>query len=351
MKDFLKYTLATITGIILSSIVFFIILIGSLSALVASGDKPVTLEDNSILVLKTGMIIPDRGNQNPFAGLNLLNLDFTPVPGLNEILKNIEKAAEDDKIRGILIENGVQNSGWATTEEIRDAIRKFRSEGKFVISYSDYYMPQQCYYLATAADKIYLNPGCMVDFKGLSSEVMFFKDALKKIGVDVQVVRHGKFKGAVEPFILDKISDENKAQIKDYTGSIWGHVIENISESRNIHVDELNRLADNLQGTIAINALQSKLVDGILFRDILLDTLKDLSGIERDEDLKLISMVKYTKVTERKKASSKAKISVIYAEGNIVMGKGNEANIGGNHYADIIRKERNGENKRIPLCI
>ena len=341
MKNFLKYTLATITGIIITSILFFIVMLASLSALVSSGNKPVSIKDNSVLVLKAGIPIPDRGNQNPLAGFDLFEMTLTSSPGLNEILQNIEKAASDKKIRGILIENSLLPSGWATTEEIRNAIENFRMKGKFVISYSDYILTQECYYLSTAADKIYINPGSMVDFKGLSSEVMFFKKALDKIGVEVQVTRHGKFKGAVEPFLLDKLSDENRAQIKDYAGSIWNHVIEDISRSRGIPAEQLNLLADNLDGNIASRAAETKLVDGLMYRDELIDTLKSLSGISADKDLELVSMVKYTKVPDPNKIISvKNRISVIYAEGNIVTGKGNDNNIGGNYYADVIRKER-----------
>jgi protease-4 len=341
MKDFLKYTLATITGIIIASILFFIIMLASISALIASGDKPVSISNNSILVLKAGVNIPDRGNQNPFSGFDMFNMTLTPAPGLNEILQNIKKASADSKIKGILIENGLLPSGWATTEEIRNALKKFRMDGKFVISYTDYVLTQECYYLSTAADKIYINPGAMVDFKGLSSEVMFYKKALEKIGVEVQVTRHGKFKGAVEPFILDKLSEENKAQIKDYAGSIWSHVIEDISESRGISAEQLNLLADNLDGNISTRALETKLVDGLMFRDALIDTLKALSGINTNKDLNLVSMIKYSKVMDPDRTiSSKNKIAVVFASGNIVMGKGNENNIGGNHYADVIRKVR-----------
>ena len=341
MKNFLKYTLATITGIIITSILIFIVLLATLSALVASGDKPVSITNNSILVLKAGVTIPDRGNQNPLAGFDLFNMTLTPTPGLNEILQNIEKASVDSKIKGILIENGLLSSGWATTQEIRNAIENFRMKGKFVISYSDYVLTQECYYLSTAADKIYINPGSMVEFKGLSSEVMFYKKALEKIGVEVQVTRHGKFKGAVEPFILDKLSEENKAQIKDYAGSIWNQVIEDISKSRDIPAEQLNRLADNLDGSIASRAFESKLVDGLMFRDVLIDTLKSLSGISADKDINLVSMTKYSKVTDpNKNNSAKNRIAVIYAEGTIVTGKGNDGNIGGNYYADVIRKER-----------
>ena len=339
MKNFLKYTLATITGIIIASILFFIVMLAGFSAIVSSGNKPVSISNNSILVLKAGVPIPDRGDQNPFSGLDLFNMTITPAPGLNEILQNIEKASGDNKIKGILIENGLLPAGWATTEEIRNALLKFRENGKFVISYSDYVLTQQCYYLSTAADKIYINPGSMVDFKGLSSDVMFFKKALEKIGVEVQVTRHGKFKGAVEPFILDKLSEENKTQIKDYAGSLWNQILSDISESRGLPVAQLNRIADNLDGNIASRALETRLVDGLIYRDALIDTLKAISGINTDKDLNLVSMTKYSKVPDTKMTySAKNKIAVIYASGTIVTGKGNENNIGGNSYADLIRK-------------
>ena len=341
MKNFLLYTLATITGIIIASILLFIVTITSLGVIVASGNKPVTLSNNTILILKAGVPIPDKGNPNPWSGFDFTNMSFTPTAGLNDILHNIKKAAVDKKISGILIENGLFSSGWATTEELRNALTKFRESGKFVISYSDYVLTQEAYYLSTAADKIYLNPGAMIDFKGLSGEVMFYKKALDKIGVDVQVVRHGKFKGAVEPFILDEMSKENKEQIKDYVGSIWKQVVSDISESRKIPVDQVNKLADNLVANNTKDALQNKLIDGIMYRDALIDTLKSLSGISKKKDLNYISMSKYNKIPDPNRVfSSEKKIAVIYAEGTIVMGKGNEKNIGGNYYAEIVRDQR-----------
>lgn len=341
MKTFLKFTLATITGIIISSILLFLVLLASIGAMMSMGDKPVTISENSILVLKAGETIPDRGNQSPLNGIDFINMTINPAPGLNEILANIEKASADDNIKGILIENGLLPSGWATTGEIRTALEKFRMDGKFVISFSDYILTQQCYYLSSVADKIYINPGSMIEFKGLSSEIMFYKKALAKLGIEVQVIRHGKFKGAVEPFILDKLSDENKAQIKDYAGSIWKNVVNDISKSRNISVEQLNILADNLDGNDAKKALETKLIDGIMYRDELIDTLKSLSGISSDKDLKLVSMTKYSKTIDpNKMVSAHNKIAVIYASGTIVMGKGNENNIGGNYYAEVIRKAR-----------
>ena len=204
MKNFLIYTLATITGIIIASLLMFLVMLGSLSIMIASGDKSTSISENSVLVLKAGVPVPDRTDPNPFAGFDIINMTITQAAGLNDILQNLEKAASDDKIKGILIENGLLPSGWGTTEEIRNALKKFREEsGKFVISYTDYLLPQEGYYLSTVADKIYINPSSMVDFKGLSGEVMFYKKALEKLGVEVQVTRHGKFKGAVEPYILE----------------------------------------------------------------------------------------------------------------------------------------------------
>ena len=341
MKSFLKYTLATITGIIIVSILFFVLLLASLSTMMISGEKPVSISENSILVLKAGVTIPDQGNTNPYAGFDIINMTITPLPGLNEILQNIKKASADDKIKGILIENGLLSSGWATTEEVREALEKFRAGGKFVIAYADYVLLQECYYLSTAADKIYINPSSTVDFKGLSGEVMFYKKALEKLGVEVQVTRHGKFKGAVEPYILDKLSKENREQIESYVGSIWSHVVEKISKSRGIAPEKLNLLADNLTGYMASGAYESGLVDGLIYRDALIDTLKIRSGLTTDDKIALVPMHRYTKVPDSKKmVSAKNKIAVIYASGTIVMGKGGENNIGGNSFSELIRKER-----------
>ncbi|MFO7620988.1 MAG: signal peptide peptidase SppA, partial [Bacteroidales bacterium] len=341
MKEFLKYTLATITGIIIVSVLFFITMLASLSALIASGNKPVPLKENTVLVLKAGVQIPDRTSQNPFAGFDFVNMSLTPATGLNDILKNIEKASSDKKITGILIENGVMPAGWATTGEIREALVRFRESGKFVIAWADYVMSQEGYYLSTSADRIFVSPGATIDFKGLSGEVMFYRKALEKLGVEVQVTRHGKFKGAVEPYLLDQLSEENEAQIRDYVGSIWSHVIGDISESRGISGEQLNSMADRLVTTHATGALDNRLVDGLLYRDQLIDTLKILSGLTVDDEIGLISMSKYTRVPDQKKSTySKNRISVIYASGTIVMGKGNEYNIGGNNFSEVIRKER-----------
>ena len=341
MKNFLIYTLATITGIILSSILFFVIMIGSLSALIATGEKTISISEKSVLVLKAGVPIPDRGDPNPLSGFDPVSFTFTPTPGLNEILADIRKAAKDDKIKGILIENGLLAPGWATSDEIRNAIIKFRQSGKFVIAWSDYILNQEGYFLSTSASKIYLNPGTMIEFKGLSGEVMFYRKALDKIGVEIQVIRHGKFKGAVEPYILDKLSPENREQIKDYVGSMWSYVISAISSSRSIPGDKLMKIADNLTATNTEGALSNGLIDGVIYRDALIDTLKTLSGVKLDDKIQLVPMSKYSKVYDNSvKYSTRNKIAVIFAEGSIVTGNGTDNRIGGNGYAEIIRDQR-----------
>ena len=304
-------------------------------------ETKVSISENSVLVLKTNVQIPDRSDPNPFAGIDITNMTISPVTGLNEILKNLDKAASDPKIKGVLIDNGIMPSGWATMEEIRNGLRKFKESGKFVIAYSDYSLEQQSYYLSTAADRIFINPASTINFKGLTGEVMFYKKALEKIGMEVQVIRHGKFKGAVEPFILDKLSDENKEQIKDYVGSIWNHVVKMTAESRGLTESRINELADNLTGTVPTEALDAGLIDGLIYRDELNDTIKILSGLTTDDKINFVSMSKYTKVPDPKKVLTvKSRISVIYYSGSIVMGKGNVSNIGGNNYSEIIRKER-----------
>lgn len=341
MKEFLKYTLAAITGIFVASILLFIIMLSAISIMIATGNKQASISANSVLVLKAGVSIPDRGDSGPLAGFDIINMTLTPTAGLNEILRNIKKAGSDEKIKGILIENGISSSGWATVGEIRQALEEFRKSGKFVIAYSDYVLLQEGYYLSTAADRIFINPSSTLEFKGLSGEVMFYKKALEKLGVDVQVTRHGKFKGAVEPFILNELSRENEEQIRAFIGSIWKHVVGEISKSRGIDPVKINELADNLTGNLPATALENGLVDGLIYRDALIDTLKIRSGLTTDDKIMLVPMTRYTKVPDpRKMVSAKNKISVIYASGTIAMGKGSQNNIGGDTYGDLIRKER-----------
>lgn len=341
MKTFLKMVLAVIAGIIITSILFFVVMLSVFSGMAAAGKKSVVIPEKSVLVIKTGAMIPDRSQSNPLAMLDPVTMSFTQTPGLNELLSNLKKAAEDEKVNGILIENGTMPSGWATADELRSALLEFKKSGKFIYSYSDYLLMQESYFISTAADAIWINPTSMFDFKGLAAEVTFYKDALEKLGVDVQVIRHGKFKGAVEPYMLDRLSDENRLQISGYMGSIWEHVVKSVSESRGVPAEKIMSLADSLAGYDAALMTAAGLIDGTIYRDQLEDSIRTAAGIDSGKKINYVSMSKYSNVTvKHSTVTGKDKIAVLFAEGSIVMGEGDDTNIGGNRYAEELRKLR-----------
>jgi len=341
MKTFLKMTLATITGLLLTGILFFVIMLASLSALVASGNKPVEIPGKSVLVLKTGIPIPDRTSTNPFASFDPMSLKISQNAGLNDILANLKKAADDEDISGVLIEHGLIPSGWATADEIQKALTEFKKSGKFVYSYSDYILMQESYFISTAADEVWLSPTSMFYFQGLAAEVTFYNKALEKLGIDVQVIRHGKFKGAVEPYMLDKMSKENRLQITRYIGSIWNHVVKVISETRGITEERVMAVADSLSGYDLALMTREGFIDGTIYRDQLEDSIRSAAGIGEGKKINYVSMTKYSKVPVKElRLAGKEKIVVLYAEGNIVRGEGDDINIGGTKYAEELRKIR-----------
>ncbi|MGM0666379.1 MAG: signal peptide peptidase SppA [Bacteroidota bacterium] len=343
MKSFLKYTLATITGLLITGILFFFISLASFSLMIASAEKPVSIKPNSVLVLNTGLFIPEQGMNDPWSSFDPLEFTFKPAPGINDILSNLEKAATDDRIKGLLITNGLMVNGWGKAEEIRNALLRFRESGKFIISYTDYILTQEAYYISSVADKIYANPNAIMEFKGLASEVIFYKNALEKVGVNVQVVRHGKYKGAVEKYMLSSLSDANREQIDRYISSTWNHIIGNISESRNISTDELNQIADELLVFDLEKASEAGLIDELKYRDELIEELKTLTGTEEDKKPEQISMSKYNKVEIDKKEKAESSIAVVYAEGTINMGQGQTGSIGGDSFSSMMRKIRESD--------
>lgn len=342
MKNFLKMLLAVIAGLIITNILFFVVMLSIFSGMATAGKKTVEIPEKSVLVLKTGAVIPDRTGSNPLAMIDPLTMSFTQTPGLNDILKNLKKAATDDKVCGILIENGSMPSGWATADELRIALKEFRESGKFVYSYSDYILMQESYFISTAADAIWISPTSMFDFKGLAAEVTFYKEALDRLGVEVQVIRHGRFKGAVEPYMLNSLSDENRQQIAGYVGSIWDHVIKVTAEARNIPVSRVMSLADSLAGYDADLMIRAGMIDGMIYRDQLEDSIRATAGIKANKKISYVAMTKYSKTSAPKSSTTakRDKIAVLFAEGSIVMGNGDDTNIGGNRYAEQMRKLR-----------
>jgi len=340
MKSFFKYLLATIVGVLLSFLLIFLIMMGIAGSMVSSADKAVEVKDNSILYMDLKNEIVDRASSNPFETFDLATFEPQKNLGLNEILKAIAKAKDDPRIKGILLEFDVVNAGAATTGEIREALREFKESGKFVVSYSDTYS-QKAYYLASVADSIYLNPEGMVEWLGLRSEIMFYKKALEKLDVEPQIIRHGKFKSAVEPFMSERMSPENREQTLTYLSSIWGSWVDEISKSRNIAVAELNRLADNMEVYDGKSCMKSKLVDSLIYKDQLLEKLKAFTGIPENRNLNTVTLEKYFKVPPVKKtAFSKNKIAVIYAQGEIGMGDGSNTAIGSEGLSKAIRQAR-----------
>ncbi|MFZ2287790.1 MAG: signal peptide peptidase SppA [Bacteroidales bacterium] len=341
MKTFLKMLLAVIAGTIITTILFFVIMLSVVSGMAAAGKKAVTIPEKSVLVIKTGTVISDRTQSNPLAMFDPFTGSFTQTPGLNDLLKNLKKAAEDENVSGILIETGTMPSGWATADELRTALEEFKESGKFIYSYADYIMMQESYFISTAADAIWINPTAMLDFRGLAAEVTFYKEALGKLGVEVQVIRHGKFKGAVEPYMLDRLSDENRLQISAYMGSIWKHVVGVISEKRGVPAERVMSLADSIAGYDTEMMTTAGLIDGPLYRDQLEDSIRSAADIKEGKKINYVSMSKYSKVPASKGTKlAKSKIAVLFAEGSIVNGEGDDTNIGGSRYAAEMRKLR-----------
>ncbi len=341
MKQFFKYVLATIVGVVISSIVGLLFFIGVIGAIVSSSDnKEVKVDDNSILFIDLKQEIVDRASDNPFKGIDFATFQPNSPIGLNQIIKALANAKEDPKIKGILLELDAVNAGAATAEEIRNALIDFKSSGKFIVSYSNSYS-QKAYYLASIADSIFLNPEGMIEWLGLRSEIMFFKKALEKLGVEPQILRHGKFKSAVEPFMLDKMSPENREQTQTYLLSIWNHWVAGISNSRGIPVADLNRMANQLEAYNAQKANELGLIDSTIYKDELIAILKQKLNVPEKEDLKSIELKKYINAPEvAKRKFSKDKIAVIYASGEIGMGEGGDDQIGSEGLSRTIRKAR-----------
>jgi len=326
MASFFKTFLAALLAIF----VFICLGIMIIAIMIGSSSEPVTkVQDDSILHLTLEHEIIDRHYENRFQ----LDMNtFQPIrkEGLNFILNQIHKAKVDPQIKGIFLDLNSPSAGWASLQEIRDALVDFKSSGKWIVSYSDFYS-QAGYYLASSADELYLEPEGMLEFKGLRSDVTFMKGLLKKIGVEVQVIKpkNNKFKSAVEPFMLDSMSVANEDQLNKILNSIWGHIAQDIASSRNMTVDLVNKAAAELASRTSSNALEAHLIDGIKYRDEVMELLKEKSGVEKGEELILVSLREYgsssvTDYVDLEKVFSKDKVAVIYAIGAIDMGDGDE---------------------------
>ena len=326
MKDFFKYTAATVVGIIVFTIVCVALSVMSIVGMVASANATQAVEKNSVLVLKLNGSIDEQGTDNT---IGKLTGNYIPSTGLNDILSAIKKAKDEENIKGIYIDAGVLSTDYATLEEIRSALEDFRKSGKKIIAYADTYS-QGSYYLASVADKIYLNPIGMVDWHGIGAQPVFYKDMLAKFGIKFQVVKVGTFKSATETYTEEHMSDANRLQTKMFLDGTWKQVCYAVSKSRGISVDSLNRYADELlMFQSAESLLKRKVVDGLAYASDMKDIAKAQFGIGKDDDLNRLFVSDMTNVKE--KQTSGEEIAIYYAYGDIVQSEKVSLLGGGSH--------------------
>lgn len=342
MRDFFKYVFATVVGIVISTVIlfflFFVLIVGIVSSV--REEKSVIVKNNSILYLNLDQAITERTPENSLAGIPIIGGGDEKTIGFNELIKALKVAKTDDKIKGIYINVTAPNAGMATMLEVRNAILDFKTSKKPVIAYSEVYS-QGAYYLASAASKVYLNPQGGLEFKGFSSELTFFKGALDKLGIEAQIIRVGNYKSAVEPFINTKMSDYNRTQVTAYVGGLYQTFLEGISKSRNIPVTDLYNLANTYKIQQPQDALNYKLIDGLKYKDELLDELRSLTKKDKKSDVDIISINDYaSNLPANKGLTGKNRIAVIYANGDIVGGEGSDHQIGSERISRAIRKAR-----------
>lgn len=326
MKDFFKYTAATVVGIIVFTIVCVALSVMSIVGMVASASATQAVEKNSVLVLKLNGSIDEQGTDNT---IGKLTGNYIPSTGLNDILSAIKKAKDEENIKGIYIDAGVLSTDYATLQEIRSALEDFRKSGKKIIAYADTYS-QGSYYLASVADKIYLNPIGMVDWHGIGAQPVFYKDMLARFGIKFQVVKVGTFKSATETYTEEHMSDANRLQTKMFLDGTWKQVCNAVSKSRGISVDSLNRYADELLMFLSAESLlKRKVVDGLAYASDMKDIAKAQFGIGKDDDLNRLFVSDMTNVKE--KQTSGEEIAIYYAYGDIVQSEKVSLLGGGSH--------------------
>ena len=341
---FSKVVLAAFVGTLIALLIMFFIKVGVYSVMIAalsksSSETATVVKPNSVLFMKLNYEIPDRTTDNPFGAIDFNTMETVESSGLNEILRNLEHAESDPNIKGVYMELSSVPTSAATLQELRSKLMEFKESGKFIACYGETYS-QSAYYLASVADHIWLNPEGMIDLHGMASQIMFYKHLFEKLDVEMQIVRgpNNRFKSAVEPYFLDKMSEANREQMDKLLGTIWGQILQGISQTRNISVEQLNQIADNLElMTDAQKALDYGLVDHLYYKDQVLDELKSLTGSKKK--VNAVNNANYAK-SYKVKNLSKNEVAVIYASGQIYSGKGSEENIYSDNLIKTIRKAR-----------
>ncbi|MFT5736022.1 MAG: protease-4 [Maribacter sp.] len=338
--NFLRNFLAAIIGCLVAFGIVFIMFFVLIS-LLGGDEDAVTVKDKSVLELQLQRPIADYTGSdelNPFAGI------FESPQDLDEILHAIIVAKDDERIEGISLNNNFMLAGLAQTQAIRKALGEFKSTGKFIYSYGDFYT-QKDYYLASVADSIFINPVGVLDFKGLSSEVLFYKDLQEKTGVKMEVIRHGKYKSAVEPYLENEMSDANREQIKELIQSLWNSMVTDIAIGRGVSEADLNIIADTLGGRSPKYATQSGLLDDIVFFDQYEQKLSNALSLSEGADINYIALDDYATYSNKKKLKTGTdKIAVVFAQGEILYGEGGPDVIGQGIINKALIKARDDKN-------
>ncbi len=342
--NFFKTFLATLLALTVFSILsflFFLLLLAGLSA-----SETVTVKPNSVLHLPLDARITEQQTPNPFDGFP--GSSDPPNVGLIQLKETINKATTDPNIKGILLTASYPIAGFATIEEVRNALQQFRQSGKWVVAYSEI-MSEQAYYLTTAADKIYLNPEGELEFNGLTAEVSFFKKMFEKLEIKPEIFRVGEYKSAVEPFMLEKMSKENRDQLSELINGIYDVIIEQVALARGIDKNKLREISDKMLVRNAKQALEYRLVDSLMYYDEVLTDIRDRLGLQPDKKINFITYKKYQKSKSDEKNLSANEIAVIVADGTIVPGKADNELIGSDTFTELLRKAR--ENKRVKAVV
>ena len=328
-RKFFRVVFGSALGFVLASVIIsflsILMMVGMVAALGSSDTEKI--EANSILELTLNDPIEERVAQNPFSDMDIPYYNTNSI-GLDDILASLEDAATNDKIKGVSLKLSSVSASPATLSAMRDALLTFKESGKFIYAYGDNYS-QGAYYLASVANKVFINPKGGLDFRGLAFQVMFYKGLIDKLDIDVQVVKCGKFKSAVEPYLLNKMSDANREQLTVLGNSIWGKMAADIAASRNLSVEKLNAVADSMLLIKDIeNAVKLGLVDEFSYPTQYRNFLKEQLDVKEDETLNLVSLATYRKSFKEDPGKGSDKIAIIYAVGQIYDGKGGQNTIG-----------------------
>ncbi len=325
--QFLKNVLSTIVGLFLFCLLFFFFILIIAAAVGSSSKETVEVKNNSVIELDLSKVSMDYAGK--FSSEKFAFFNEEPKNGLINVLKAIDVAKTDSKIKGITITNNTNNLGVAQLKTLRDKIAEFKKSGKFVVSYADTYA-QTDYYLNSVADTLYVNPVGEFEFKGLSSELMFFKDFQEKSGITMEVIRHGKYKSAVEPFIANEMSPENREQMSGLLNDLWDSMITDIAASRKINKDSLNSIAQNLSARTPEMAKSRGLVDKIGYEDQYRAGIKKALKVDKDEDYEEISILDYAEANAAANLlkSMENQVAIIYAQGEITNGEGGLNQVG-----------------------